>query len=302
MKKILLLAVLFGQVAFAQRLQIKSVEKISTDGLSGVYHPKFSPKGDYILLSGVDYSGLKMYSFANKGIKTITNDPGAGYGTQISDDGNTILYKKNELKKNLKYSSLVSYSKISDSKNEIVPSTRESLTAKLQGNTPVYVKGKKMVKPRSASQTQKKAIIICVEDRLLALYIDGSRKVLAPNGSQASYIWPSISPDQKRIVYTVASKGTFVCDLQGKNVVALGKLNAPVWLNNRWIVGMDDKDDGEKLISSVLVAVTTDGKTKQTVVAPQGKMAMYPAASSDGKRIAFNTENGELYVVDLIVE
>ena len=90
--------------------------------------------------------------------------------------------------------------------------------------------------------------------------------------------------------------------MEGDNVVSLGKLSSPVWLDNQWIVGMDDKDDGEKLLSSVLVAVTVDGKIRQTIETPEGKMAMYPAASADGKRIACNTENGELFIIDLLIK
>jgi Tol biopolymer transport system component len=65
---------------------------------------------------------------------------------------------------------------------------------------------------------------------------------------------------------------------------------------------MDDKDDGEKLISSNLVAVSADGKKHQKLTIPNGKMALYPAASADGKRIAFTTEKGELYLLTVTVK
>jgi len=31
-------------------------------------------------------------------------------------------------------------------------------------------------------------------------------------------------------------------------------------------------------------------------------MAMYPAASADGSRIAFNTENGEVYLLNIQIK
>lgn len=302
MRKILLLMALASQLGFAQKLQVKSVEMIKATAQGGFYHPRFSPNGDYLLTSKVNYSGLKMYSFADSGLKTITEDPGAGYGTQISEDGNTIFYKKSELRKNLRYTSLVSYSKKTDIAKEIVAPTRKPLTVNLKGGALVYVKGNKMIKSKSIKNAQQKVMVICVEDRKMALYVDGEKTILTPNGEDASYIWPSVSPDQKHIVYTVVSKGTFVCDILGNDIASLGKLSAPVWLDNQWVVGMDDKDNGEKLISSTLVAATADGKVRQTIEAPEGKMAMYPAASADGKRIAFNTENGELFVIDLLTE
>jgi hypothetical protein len=35
---------------------------------------------------------------------------------------------------------------------------------------------------------------------------------------------------------------------------------------------------------------------------PRGVMAMYPAASADGKRIAFNTEKGEIYILNVSIK
>ncbi len=106
----------------------------------------------------------------------------------------------------------------------------------------------------------------------------------------------------KNIVYTVAGKGTYVCKIDGSNPILIGKINAPIWLSNSWIIGMDDKDDGEKLISSTLIAATIDGKIRQTVLTPTAVMAMYPAASANGKRIAFNTEKGEIYILNVSIK
>jgi len=135
----------------------------------------------------------------------------------------------------------------------------------------------------------------------MVLYRGNSRTVLTPNGENASYIWPSISPDGKRIAYVAAGKGTFVCDITGKNISFLGKLNAPQWINNQWIVGMNDIDNGEVLLSSSLVAATIDGKVYQKLTTSD-LIAMYPAVSPDGKVIAFNTANGDLYLLNIIIK
>jgi hypothetical protein len=67
-------------------------------------------------------------------------------------------------------------------------------------------------------------------------------------------------------------------------------------------VGMDDKDDGEKIISSSIVALSINGKVRQILPTPAHKMAMYPSASIDGLRIAFNTEKGELYLLNVQIK
>ncbi len=300
MKKILLLFVFAGQFTLAQQVTIQSVVPIKNTENGGFFYSKFSSTGDYLLVTAENYAGLKLYSFSDNSIKTITQDAGAGYGVQTSADDNTIVYQKNEFVKNLKNTSLVSYSKTSGNKVQLVAPTREPITAKFAANKPQYVKGKILVAKNIT--TIESTPVICIEDQKMVIYSGNIRKVLTPNGQNASYIWPSISPDRKNIAYTVAGKGTFVCNVNGLNPVSLGKLSAPVWLNNQWLVGMDDKDDGEKLISSTLVALSINGKVRQALPTPANKMAMYPTASSDGSRIVFNTEKGELYLLNVQVK
>ncbi len=112
------------------------------------------------------------------------------------------------------------------------------------------------------------------QDRMIALTQDGETTLLAPNGVDKSYFWTSLSPDGTKILY-VTFQGTFVCDLDGGNVRALGWLNAPVWANNEWIVGMQNTDDGERITSSKLVARSLDGAETKTI-ATDDAIAMYP--------------------------
>ncbi len=300
MKKLLLLLAFFGQIAFAQQIQVQSVEQLKNTDSNGIFHPAFSPSGDYLLVTSENYAGLQMYTLKDKSFKTLTTDAGAGYGAQISTDGNTIVYKKNDFVNKLKHTSLISFSRTTGKQTQLVAPTRELITPKFAMNKPQYVVGKKLV--RNNVTTAESTPVISIENQKMVIYNGSSRKIVTPNGEQASYIWPSLSPDKKNIAYTVAGKGTFVCQIDGTNVKSIGKLNAPVWLNNNWLVGMDDKDNGQDLVSSTLVAVTRDGKTRQILSTPAGKMALYPAASADGTRIAFNTEKGEIFLLNVQIK
>jgi len=300
MKKILLVFSLIWQISFAQKIDVQSVVVINNSEAQGCYYPLFSPAGDYLLATSESYAGLKQYTFADKSIKTLTKDEGAGYGVQISADGNTILYKRNEFIKNLRHSSLVSYSRKTGKQQLLVAPTRENLTSRFAANKPQFVRGKTLV-AANITRTESSPVI-CIEDQKMVLYTSAGRKVITPAGTQASYIWPSISPDGKNIAYTVAGNESFVCNIDGTNPVSIGKLNAPRWINNLWLVGMDDKDDGQKLISSTILAVTINGKIRQTLPTPAGINALYPVASTDGTRIAFNTDKGELYLLTITVK
>ena len=60
---------------------------------------------------------------------------------------------------------------------------------------------------------------------------------------------------------------------------------------------MNDKDNGEVVTSSSIVAVTLDG-TRQTLT-DSSVIAMYPYASLNGEKIAFTTSNGEAYIINI---
>ena len=118
---------------------------------------------------------------------------------------------------------------------------------------------------------------------------------------ESRYIWVSLSPDSKKILFTAAGKGTYICDLKGKILASLGYLNAPVWFNNEYVVGMEDKDDGHQVISSKIVMMSVANNTK-TEISTTGKIAMYPTASGKANRIAYHCENGEIENISIKVD
>lgn len=297
MKKLLLFFLCLAQLGVAQQVKVLSMEKLKETENGGYFYPRISPNSDYLLMTKANYQGLVHMNLTDKSIKTLNEDPGAGYGVQISDDGTSVLYKKVNLVQNRRHNSLISQSLQTGEKKVLVNPTREAITGDFVNSQPAYVQGRKMV--RAQSQTKATQRVITIEDRKMVLYTNGTRKEIVPNGKDASYFWASISPDGKRISYTVAGKGTFVCGIDGRNVKSLGKLSAPKWAGNNFLVGMDDIDDGEKLISSTVLIVSADGKTKNRLETPQGVNAMYPSASKDGSKIAFNTDKGEIYIVNV---
>lgn len=297
MKKLLFLFLCFAQFGIAQNVNVLSLEKIKETGNGGYFHPVVSPNSNFLLLTSSNYKGLVQLDLVNKSIRTLNEDPGAGYGVQISDDGASVLYKKVHLVQNRRQNALMMQNVASGEKKELVAPTREPITGEFISTRPAYVKGRQMVK--ASGQVSSAQRVITIEDRKMVVYTNGVRKEVLPNGKDASYIWPSISPDGKNIAYTVAGKGTFVCSIDGKNVKSLGKLSAPKWAGNRHLVGMDDIDDGEKLISSSVLVVSVDGKIRKQLATPAGVNAMYPSASKDGSKIAFCTDKGEVYLANV---
>ena len=131
----------------------------------------------------------------------------------------------------------------------------------------------------------------------LNLYRNGEKIVLKPHGD-ANYIWSSLSPDQTMILFNT-KYGTGICDLNGKEIINLGQdFDAPVWYGNSYVVGMDDNHDGYYNIESSIMMASVDGSLVQRLTEPEG-FGMYPNVDAKSGRIVYNTENGEIRMLQL---
>lgn len=135
------------------------------------------------------------------------------------------------------------------------------------------------------------------EDLCLNLYRNGVKTCLYPDGNNVNYIWSSLSPDQTMILYNTR-RGTSICDLNGHVLKYLGQLDAPVWYGNDYVVGMHDTSDGHNYTgSSIALYDLTTGKETELVSAD--KFAMYPSVHAASGRIAYNTLDGQLRLMQL---
>ena len=131
----------------------------------------------------------------------------------------------------------------------------------------------------------------------LNLYRNGEKVVLNPHGD-ANYIWVSLSPNQEMILFNT-KYGTGICDLTGKEIVNLGQdFNAPVWYGNDYVVGMDDNHDGYYNVESSIMIASVDGKVVKRLTAPEG-MGMHPNVDAQSGRVVYNTEDGEIRMLQL---
>lgn len=92
----------------------------------------------------------------------------------------------------------------------------------------------------AVSMAVSAATTVGVQNQKILLNQDGTTTLLAPNGQDDSYYWVSLSPDGTRILYSSAHHGTNICDLEGNIVSQLGRLNAPKWLDNTNVSGMQE--------------------------------------------------------------
>lgn len=279
MKKIFFSVMLLcsSTIGFAQLLDVTSTEKVNLPEGTVADIATLSPKGDYMLLSDQKKQGLQKFDFRTGEIKSLTNAPGSGYNAKISDDGNTVVFRENHFGKDrLKRTALKSVNLTTGEVKTLVQPAREMKAIQTGTHPEVSIKYGQLMITRN-----------------------GKTEILSPNGqSGQSYLWPSVSPDGTKVVYYLATKGAYTCNIDGSDVKFVGNIRAPKWYNNEIVVGMNDKDNGEFVTSSSIVAYAADGSEKQ-VLTEGDKIAMYPTATKDGSKIAFTTPQGEAYIINV---
>jgi len=300
MKKImialLLLVTMAGQ---AQIMKVSSIEplNVSQDKDKVMQAVAISPQGDYLLLSTDTKQGLVKWDLATHVATPVTNDEGAGSNVDISNDGRQIVYGEVTYKDKRRYQAVKSIDLSNGKKQTLVKATRNQQGFAVENGTAATVtdgKVKLHALKKGATQTMERPLLSRYH---LKLYItrNGETTMLAPNGTDEHYIWASLSPDSKRVLYYVSGQGAFVCDIDGSHVTPMGNLTAPKWWDNNTIVGMNEEDNEYTIVTSSIVARTLDGQ-EQTLTGSE-VIATYPQPSSQSGKIAFSTPDGKIYLI-----
>ncbi len=304
MKPIFLILSFLTCILHAQEIKVKETKqfvpaKTGEYTVSGV-----SPDGKQLLVTTPKSKGLYLIDLKSGKRRVISELPGAGYEPVFSSDGRYLCFKSDEYLNKRKVSSLQKIDLITGDTITLESGSRNLSRPVVAGNNIVYLAdGNQRVKgfQNNILKSSNNETYILLEELTPVLYVNGVKKIFKPGGD-GSYIWVSLSPDKTKILYLLVGKGTFVCDLNGNILASPGKLNAPKWLNNQIIIGMDDKDDGHKITSSEIVAFSIASKKKINITSSNDKKEMYPYPFADGKRIAFSTSDGRLFIITVEIK
>ena len=305
MKKLVLtLAAVAALTAQAQQFEVVSTQQLSV-GVEDVFHPKFTPDGNSLLVSSAGYDGIGIIDIKTQKYQKITDMRGAGWMPAISEDGKTLVVrqKDDEIQGNSLYSinlntlERTAILQKADHFNQ-VSFVNGKVSVGLQGK----VTTKQVTRPISAVQLPNE-IFVAEEDLKIAVYNNGRRIELDPLKGQygswdPQYCWVSLSPDKSKILFHCANN-SFVCDLNGKNVVNLGEMNCPQWRDNNYVVGHNEDHDGYYLTKGEIFIIGANGKNLQQLSTTSSEIKTFPAVSADGSKIAFHTEDGKLYLMTI---
>jgi Tol biopolymer transport system component len=303
MKKLLFSLLLIGvvQVMVAQKIHIVNNVQVPVS-VSGAL-PVLSPTGEFILLTGGDMAGLQKFDLKTNVLSTVTTDKGAGFGMKISNDGSQVVFRNSFYKDKLRYTTLKSVDLQSGKESILIKSTRNLQGVSIADGTVLAVDNGKLIKKKLTGKTlsdNETPAVTSIKDGKLYVTMKNQTKLVTPAGKDNNYLWTSVSPDGKKMVYYVMETArSYVSNIDGSNPVSLGILRAPAWLGNDWIVGMYDTDDGHIVTSSQLFAVSANGKVRETLT-EKSVVAMNPSGSADGTKLTYNTADGKIYLMNVI--
>lgn len=285
----------------AQVFKVAYVEKISLPDNKATKITAISPTGDYVLLTTPDNTGLVKLDLRTNNLTSVTSATGAGYAPIVSTDGQSIIYRLTTYNsQNKRLTSLVLHDMTTGKDSVLVNSTHNlQTTAYTDGTVTAMADGKtwSLTFDKVKRQTGHSRPSLYIDNRRLMITENGSTRVFSPNGTDVSYIWPSVSPDGSKALYYVCGDGAYICDINGENIKRLGHYTAPKWYNDNIIVAMDDHDNGQVITSSAIVAVTIDG-SMQRLTSPD-LVAIYPQPSPRAGKIAFSTPSAQTYLINV---
>ncbi len=307
MKKYIYLLLFAASIIYGQNIEVISNEPITKIEQGKFFYPQVSPTGKSIIFSSENYDGIWQYNTSNGKLEKIIDAPGSGYQPKFSLDGNRIIYRENEFVNNLKYSSIHEYNILTKS-DELLQTKARNVTPPLERpkEAIAFVVDKNLVIKNVTNTLQKTDFsnerIVTIENTQMILYQNGRRSVYEPL-EDGNYLWPSVSPDGRMLLFTVAGVGTFVSDFDGNIISEISYAHYPKWSRDgKWIVYMEDYDDGYKVTASDIHIVSVDGTIDVKLTDTKDVFEMYPSWSPVADEIVYNTTDGVIYKLKLKID
>ena len=276
-KKLLASLALLGSALYATAgVNVSAPVRLSTGDVPA-HNPVMSPDGSMVLFSADDQTGLNLLSVADGKIVTIENDVrGAGFVPVFTADSKTVVYQTAKSIDGLMNRDVRSYSVADARKTELAPMSRADIDLNASARLSRY------------TRSNFSSIVV----------VDGdTKKEITPLADAHSYLWPSLSPDGKQLLFVEPFQGLFIADADGSNPVKIAdKADFPAWVSGDLVSFVTSHDDGYTILDSVLkVHDLTSGETTD-ITAPEILVGEATAANST---VIFTTLTGEMYSVSV---
>jgi len=306
MKKFVFVCLILSAQIFAQKVTV--IQDVAVTGTKDgkFYYPVVSPDGKSLLFSSESYKGLWSRDLISGKIVKITDAIGAGYEPGFSSVSGEVIFREDKFVKGKRNSSLISFDAVSKKKTVLEEGIRDLKLYRDNYNAfKNYVKENEVRTIMKESMLQKSAVperIVYIQDSKMVLAENNMKKIMQPLG-EGNYIWPSLSPDKTKLLFTLAGKGTFVTDLNGKILNKIGYANYPSWSpDGNWVLFMKDIDNGVKLISSEIYIANLKTGKYFNIALQKDEISIYPKWGTANTEVYYNTDNGQIRKIKLKYE
>ena len=243
---------------------------------AGAHHPVLSPDGTTLLYSTDTHDGLKAMNMATGETSLIDAGAAAGFNPVFTTDSRTVYYRTAEMKDNLLYRDVRSYSFDTRNMHKVSPMSRDKVDmAAFRGGN------------------------YAVDDyNTIRVSLDGKEVSVNPIADSHSYLWASLSADNKQLLFSEPFKGVFIADADGSNARRLlRKGDNPTWAGEHTIVAIITHDDGYVVLDSRLVAVDTRSG-EITYLTPEDMLVGEATAAGDGTVVVADV-TGNMFIFNL---
>lgn len=298
--------------AGAQIFEVQSVEPITLPaGLRQTQVAAISHDGSFVLLTDDTYNGLARLDLATGAAEVITTATGAGIDPSLSADDSHVAFRDVTYSETHRRLTAVQVADLSTRQlTRVVPHSREVQGVAISGDAAVAVVAGQPARraitaatttgARRARAASAERPVLSIASEQLMITRGGTTTLLSPCGTDGcSYIWPSLSPSGKHVMFYLVGRGIYTCNLDGSDLHFVADLHAPVWYSDDVIVAMNDVDGLDTQVSSEIIAVRLSDGERQTLCGGSDLIAMYPVANAATRRIAFTSRDGAPHLITL---
>lgn len=307
----LLLFSLISAKAFAQPQTQGEPQKLIEVSNADYMSPVWSPDGNSIAFTSARYQGLWIADADGNNIRQVT-DEDAGFGFSWSMDSQSILTRVSVFENKRRKLAI----KIFDTDTK--QATQLTDFRNNMPSLPVWANYDQQVVLINDGKTEAFDSQIKVEAQFKQqvakpFYVLKPNQIakgkVPQNGTQdispfedAEYLNLQVSPDGRKLAFEVYGGNLYVMNIDGSELMDLGRANRPSWSpNSKYVVAMVADDDGQNIVKSDLYAFSVDNANRTNLTASTNLIAMNPNWSPAGDKIAFNTsQDGAIYILNVI--
>ena len=310
MKQLILgVILLFFLSGFSQEIfQVKEIKTLITPTeAAGIFmSPKWSPDGQKIALTSLNYRGIWIYHVPSGEIEQITDELAAGFGFSWSSNSQYLLTRVSRFENNRRLSAVKTFD-ISQGSELYLTEYRKRLPDiprwSPANDQVMFYNGKEIehldLSPQFSAESSP---FVCypLRDKIyLENTINGEKREFQPFPG-AIYLNVNLAPDAVHVAFEVYGGNCFVLNLQNGGLTDLGQGNYASWSpNSKYVVYMIALDDGHRYTESDIYISNIAGNYSQNLTAKIDQIAMYPAWSPLENKIIFSTYNlGTIEVIE----